>query len=344
MALRDAVLLALVFACHRAVPPSPPVAPSAAPENEAPLLASIEQIAVQDLRSLACDESTCFAIDGTTLARVDVEPLVLSVVAPLARIGTLVSDQGGWWLVHACGTGWCRASLDTATGALGAEAPLPPPVPAFPSDLATLAARWNTMIANGWRSPFQTRLPAPGGGVVSYLRGLAPSSAQLMRTGTAPAVAPAPSSSEPGTYPGWLALHPTGQEAYVLVWPDGELRALDPARLEARWRLALRAGAHGLFVDPGGRYLLAEQSGAVEHDRYVDFDVQTIGAGADPTGDPELALRSRPPGAETIAVDLARHETALVLDGAYVAWVPRGDAGFIVATRTKIAALRPADR
>ena len=320
------MLLALVVACHRAVPPSPPV----------------EQIAVGDLRSLACDASICLAIDGTTLARVDLEPLVLTAIGPLARTGSIVSD-GGWWLVHACGSGWCRASLDPATGALGADAPLPPPTPAFPADLSTLAARWNAMIAHGWRSPFQTRIPAPGGGVVSYLRGLPPSSAQLMRTGPAPAVAPAPTSSQPGTYPGWLALHPTGQEAYVLVWPDGDLRALDPARLEERWRLTLRRGAHGLFVDPGGRYLLAEQSGAVEHDRYVDFEVQTVGAGADPTGDPELALRARPPGAQTIAIDLARHETAIVLDGAYVAWIPRGNAGFVVATRGTIAVLRPAD-
>ena len=133
------------------------------------------------------------------------------------------------------------------------------------------------MIAKGWRSPFQTRLPSPGGGVVSYLRGLEPSSAQLMRTGSAPAIAPAPASSEPATYPGWLALHPTGREAYVLVWPGGELRAIDPVRLAEHWRLALRPGAHGLFVDPGGRYLLAEQSGAVAHDRLVDFDVETVG-------------------------------------------------------------------
>jgi hypothetical protein len=333
------VLVALLVACHHAVPPTPSAEPSATPGESVPA-ASVERIAVQDLRTLACDASTCLAIAGTSLARVDLEPLALTVVAPLAQTGTLVTDEHGWSLVHACDGGWCRASLDPATGALGADAPLPPPVPAFPSDSTALATRWNAMIAKGWRSPFQTRIPSPGGGVVSYLRGLEPSSAQLMRTGSAPAVAPAPASSEPATYPGWLALHPTGREAYVLVWPDGELRAIDPTRLAEHWRLALRPGAFGLFVDPGGRYLLAEQAGEVAHDRLVDFEVVTVGACADPTGDAELALRARPPGAETVAIDLARHESALTLDGAYVAWVPRGTGSFVVATRTNIALLR----
>ena len=333
------MLLALLLACHRAVPPTPSAAPSTTPPVSAPV-ASVERIAVQGLRSLACDASTCLAITGTSLARVDLEPLALTAIGPLAQTGTLVTDERGWALVHACDSRWCRASLDPETGALGADAPLPPPVPAFASDSTALAMRWNAMIANGWRSPFQTRLPSPGGGVVSYLRGLEPSSAQLMRTGRTPAIAPAPAATEPASYPGWLALHPTGQEAYVLVWPGGELRAIDPGRLAEHWRLALRPGAHGLFVDPGGRYLLAEQAGEVAHDRFVDFDVETIGAGGDPTGDAELALRARPPGAETVAVDLARHEAALTLDGSYVAWVPRGDA-FVVATRSTIALLRP---
>jgi hypothetical protein len=305
-----------------------------------PPAASVARIAVQDLRSLACDASTCLAIAGTSLARLDLEPLALTTIAPLAQAGTLLTDDNGWSLVHACDAQLCRASLDPATGALGADTPLPPPVPAFPSDSTALATRWNTMIAKGWRSPFQTRLPSPGGGSVSYLRGLEPSSAQLMRTGSSPAIAPAPASDEPATYPGWLALHPTGREAYVLVWPGGDFRAIDPARLAEHWRLALRPGAHGLFVDPGGRYLLAEQAGAVAHDRLVDFAVYTVGAGADPTGDAELALRARPPGAETVAIDLARHETALTLDGAYVAWVPRDTSGFVVATRSTIALLR----
>ena len=333
------MLLALFVACHRAVPPTPSAAPSATPGGSAPA-ASVERIAVQDLRSFACDASTCLAITGSSLARVDLEPLALTTLAALAQSGALVSDEQGWALVHACDGHWCRASLDPGTGALGADAPLPSPVPAFPSDSTALATRWNAMIAKGWRSPFQTRLPSPGGGVVSYLRGLEPSSARLMRTGPSPAIAPGPASTEPASYPGWLALHPTGQEAYVLVWPGGELRAIDPARLTDHWRLALRPGAHGLFVDPGGRYLLAEQAGEVAHDRFVDFEVETVGAGADPTGDAELALRSRPPGTETVAIDLARHETALTLDGAYVAWVPRGDAGFVVATRSTIALLR----
>jgi hypothetical protein len=333
------VLFALLVACHRAVPPTPSAEPSATPAASAPV-ASAERIAVQDLRSLACDASICLAITGTSLARVDLEPLALTTIASLAQTGTLVTDEQGWALVHACDTRWCRASLDPETGALGADASLPTPVPAFPSDATALATRWNAMIAKGWRSPFQTRLPSPGGGVVSYLRGLEPSSAQLMRTGPTPAIAPAPAATEPASYPGWLALHPTGREAYVLVWPGGELRAIDPARLGERWRLALRPGAHGLFVDPGGRYLLAEQAGEVTHDRFVDFDVETIGAGADPTGDAELALRARPPGAETVAIDLARHEPALTLDGPYVAWVPRGTTSFVVATRTTIALLR----
>lgn len=333
------MLFALLVACHRAVPPTPSAEPSATPDATAPG-ASVERIAVQDLRALACDASTCLAITGTSLARVDLEPLALTAIAPLGQPGTLVTDEDGWALVHDCDGHWCRASLDPGTGALGADTPLAAPVPAFASDSAALATRWNAMIAKGWRSPFQTRLPSPGGGVVSYLRGLEPSSAQLMRTGPMPAIGPGPASTEPASYPGWLALHPTGREAYVLVWPGGELRAIDPARLTDHWRLALRPGAHGLFVDPGGRYLLAEQAGEVEHDRFVDFEVQTVGAGADPTGDAELALRSRPPGTETVAIDLARHETALTLDGAYVAWVPRGDAGFVVATRTTIALLR----
>jgi hypothetical protein len=93
-----------------------------------------------------------------------------------------------------------------------------------------------------------------------------------------------------------------------------------------------------LFVDPGGRYLLAEQAGEVARDRFVDFDVETLGAGADPTGDAELALRAPTAGTRDGRDRPRPTRAALTLDGAYVAWVPRGTS-FIVATRSDDRAL-----
>ena len=103
------MLVALLVACHRAVPPTPSAEPSATP-GVAASAKSIERIAVQDLRSLACDASTCLAIAGASLARVDLQPLALTALAPLAQTGTLVTDEHGWSLVHACEARWCRAS------------------------------------------------------------------------------------------------------------------------------------------------------------------------------------------------------------------------------------------
>ena len=289
-------------ACHRAVHPPPSrVPPRACPRRPR----RVERMG-SDLRSLACARRVPRDQGPRSTGR------PRAARAPGDRsprgTGTLVTTSAAG-RSSTCDARWCRASLVRKT---------PRSVPTHAAsrqrslDSTALATRWNAMIEAGEALP--DRFIA--GGARCYLRGLEPSSAQLMRTGSARSLPPA--SSEPATYPGWLALHPTGQS----VRARGRAATSGPSTRPPRRELAARAppGPMGCSSS-GGRYLLAEQAGAVAQP-LRRFDVETLGAGADPTSDAELALRARPPGAgrsRSISATRSRADSRQRL----VAWVPR---------------------
>lgn len=153
-------------------------------------------------------------------------------------------------------------------------------------------------------------------------------------------------------WPATLSLHPTGQELYVLSWPDGTLRALDPLTLSPHWTLPLDSPAFGLYVDGGGRYLLG-QLGVVQGSG-SDESPGRIGRWPEPDGaasDDALRVRDAPPVSGTFAVDLATRSVALAIPGQFrraIPIVPAGDAtqdaGLLVATTDAIQYIPPSPR
>jgi hypothetical protein len=244
-----------------------------------------------------------------------------------------------------CGLNGCtvwtplgQRSLEPGTLALGALAPGTPPAEAeviLDEAPAPVDARWNQQIAAEWRSPFQEQVPTPTGGRVSYLRSMATGVARLVRFGGGMRAHPAPRAESPVAYRRWLALHPTGQQAYLAPWPHTEIIAIDPDQLLTGWRLELDAPTLGLFVDNTGRYLVGETGAEPTEDRMLDYSEAPIAVaeGVDPTGDPHIAKIPRPLGTHTIVVDLVSQVLVARLPGTYMRWVPQGESVLIATTQ-----------
>jgi len=231
-----------------------------------------------------------------------------------------------------------RHALDTATlqrgPALEPQAPAPIEI-SLNEEPAEVGARWNTQIANGWRSPFQEVIPTPKGGRVSYLRSLETDAARLMRTGGGMRAQPAPRAPGPVSYRRWLALHPTGQQAYLIPWPHHEVIALDPDSLMTGWRLDLGEPALGLFIDKTGQYLVGETGGSAESEQLLDYSGDPILAdeGTDPAADPGLAEITRPEMTHTFIIDLENQVLVARLPGTYMRFIPLEDVALIATTR-----------
>ena len=148
------------------------------------------------------------------------------------------------------------------------------------------------------------------------------------------------SDLSPVSWPAWLALHPTGVEAYLVVWPGPVIRAFDPGTLEIRWTLAVEGAARGLFVDPGGRWLLLAV-GTSETDRLLDWPILPPSAepGADPNRDEVLRLLPAPPSDEVVVVDLATHTVAARARGSYRRFLPLDRP--VLATDREVVFLTP---
>jgi hypothetical protein len=230
--------------------------------------------------------------------------------------------------------------------------------PPVREDAAAWTAAWNLGRARAWRSPFSRVVVAPGGAMLAYFRG--PGGGTLVRSpgrGAVRIVAP----DAPASWPAWLAMHPTGTEAYLLPWPSSVLVAVDPASLATRWSLPLEAPAHGLFVDPGGRWLLAEVAegdvgaGEALRSRWTDWPTpahhtpaddaraQALGLSQapDPTRDEVVRTWERPPSTAVSVIDLARGEETLRVPGAYRRWSILPDGRLVLATDRSVVIHRP---
>ena len=141
-----------------------------------------------------------------------------------------------------------------------------------------------------------------------------------MRVGGKVVVARQAPPPEQILYPRVLALHPTGQEAYLIVWPNPDLIAFQPNSLETNWRIRLDGAAVGLFVSENGRYLLAELDGVAPEEQLLDYEgfPVAVPAGSDPISDEAIASLNRPTAQYTVVIDLAEGTTVARLPGPYV--------------------------
>ena len=214
----------------------------------------------------------------------------------------------------------------------------PPALPADPwveappsEDLNDL---WNQQVAQRWRSPFRTDIPAPTGGFYRSNRGVGPGTSRVVRLGGS--VVTARQGLDPGTvaYSRNLALHPTGTEAYHIVWPNPDLIAFNARTLETTWRIRLSGPALGLFISEDGRYLLAELNGQISDHQLLDFEAteRTVPQGIDPWANERLQWLDRPKAEQTVLVDLALGEAVAIVPGAAVGLFMTSGGTMVVGT------------
>lgn len=228
-------------------------------------------------------------------------------------------------------------------GAPSAPVPsAPPDAQAAPDELdqdgqaAMFASQLSDAIRAGARVGFYRLVVPPGDARVALLPG---NGSTLMRTGGGIKAVRLgiPEAQQP--WPAALALHPTGRELYVLAWPDGVLRALDPATLAPRWTLPLENPAYGVYIDGTGRYLVGQ---VMDMELVLPGDVaqpaaalKRLAAWPEPDGDcTDEALRDRdaPPATGTFVVDLATRSVAAALPGRLRRTLAVPGPGLLVAT------------
>lgn len=219
-----------------------------------------------------------------------------------------------------------------------ADAATPWPVNDTPPSLED---QWNAQVNNQWRSPFRAQIPSPSGGRLRLQRGLTPGTSRVVRLGGS--VLMARQAPDPGhvAFPNTLALHPTGAESYLVVWPNPYLIAFDTRTLETTWRISLNGPAQGLFVSANGRYLIAEVGGVAPEHQLLDYEpvVRTAPATMDPSADVRFDWLTRPEPTETVLVDLGSGLVAARLKGGFVGLVVH-DKGAIAASERQIVHVR----
>ena len=275
----------------------PKAAPTAAPvalPTDGPELAPVT--AVSNLHTIACAPQTCtlFALDGVY-----------------------------------------RLALPSMTVALTEEEPAPAPEPwQARQTTASLAEDWNTRTKNKWRSPFQATIPSPNGGVFKLHRSATPGTSRIARIGGHVMTARQGLDPASPAYPWTLALHPTGTEAYHLVWSNADLIAFNTRTLETSWRIRLSGPAVGLFVSADGRYLVAELDAEAPEEQLLDFSPTQRQApeGQQPFGDGAWTQIERPKAARTVLVDLSLGEAVAEVPGSFVGFQTFRDGAVVAGT------------
>jgi hypothetical protein len=260
---------------------------------------------------------------------------------PLNHVSAMSCDAGVCTLSTV--DGLVRFVLADETIEATAEPPsAPPEIWPVETENLNLNEAWNASIANRWRSPFQAAVPAPGGGFLRAQRGAMPGTSRVVRLGGS--VITARTSLDPGQpgYPNTLALHPTGGEAYHIVWPNPDLIAFDAHSLKTTWRIQLDGPAVGLFVSPDGRYLVAELDGEAPDFQLLDYEParRIPPAGVDPTADPALLWLNRPPAKRTVFIDLKLGDVVATLPGPMVSFVRIDGSTTVVASSGAVAMLQ----
>ncbi|MDP2305303.1 MAG: hypothetical protein Q8P18_04670 [Pseudomonadota bacterium] len=326
--------LLLLLAC--------PGAPRVASASVAAAPSSSEsRLLLPGLSDVACDGADCRAlVRGTLVSLPGAAPI--GTVGALEAFDTLRFTPSGWEVEGRCvplAPGpRCVAPL-AADGAVGVLAPAAAP-PALEQDAPSLGAAaiefgaaWNAGIAAGWRSGFHRVIVGPGSGRITWLRGI-DGAGQLVRVGNGSRTARLGSATASVSWPGWLALHPTGVEAYLVAWPSPLVRAFDPTTLDIRWTLPVEGAARGLFVDPGGRWLLvAVGPGTTE--RLVEWPLPSLEA--TPTGDLSrdevLRALEHPPMDGVLVIDLSTQSVVARAEGELRRFLPLPDRPLLATDR-----------
>jgi len=144
-------------------------------------------------------------------------------------------------------------------------------------------------------------------------------------------------------YPRVMALHPTGQEAYLIVWPNPDLIAFQPNSLETTWRIRLDDAALGLFVSENGRYLVAETGGTAPEHQMLDYEGAPVATpkGIDPADDAAMQFITRPHATHTTVVDLAQGESVAKIPGTFIGF-QLIEEGAVVASTQGLAVIESA--
>jgi len=306
------VLFLYLAACARDAA-SGPRAPS---EN-----AGAPRLPVPGLKDVACDGGDCRALaQGTVLRLPDLAPV--GAANALEGADTLRFTTA-WEVEGPCGAARCVRALgsDGAPGAPSETVVTAPPLEDDPLPLAeageAFTAAWNHGLRLGWRSAFARVVVGPG--------------AKTARLGAATSAV---------SWPAWLAMHPTGVEAYLVAWPAPVVRGFDPATLDVHWTLPVEGAAQGLFVDPGGRWLLVAV-GPGDTERFVDWSVPRSDPAAttDPARDETIRALDRPPMTAVLVIDLATHQVAARAEGTFRRFLPLEHP--ILATDREVVFLDP---
>jgi hypothetical protein len=111
--------------------------------------------------------------------------------------------------------------------------------------------------------------------------------------------------------------------------------------LATRWALPLEGAAHPLFIDAGGRLLLAGV-GTSETERWTDWPLPDgRGAVADPARDESLRAAERPSTDGVVVVDLDSGESIARARGTFRRWLALPDGRFLLATDREIVFFQP---
>lgn len=338
-------LLLLLLAC----PGATRVAPTGVPARQA---SGASRIPLPGLSDVGCDGADCRAlVRGTLVSLPDAAPI--GATHALAAFDTLRHTSAGWEVEGACEPATaalaapprCVAPL-TTDGLVGAPTPATPPptledhAPTLGTAAIEFGAAWNAGIAAGWRSGFHRVIVGPGSGRITWLRGI-DGAGQLVRVGNGSRTARLGSATASASWPGWLALHPTGVEAYLVAWPSPLVRAFDPTTLDIRWTLPVDGAARGLFVDPGGRWLLVAV-GPGTTDRLVEWPLPSLTTPptADLARDEVLRALEHPPTDAVLVIDLATHAVVARAEGELRRFVPLPDRP-LLATDEEVVFFTP---
>jgi len=264
----------------------------------------------------------------------------------LAGYDTLRATASGWEVEGPCVDPGPRCvhplTLEGAPGGSGAPAAPAPTLeddsPSLAQAAESFAVAWNAGIAAGWRSGFHRLIVGPGGGRITWIRGL-DGAGQLVRAGAGSRTVRLGATTAAVSWPGWLALHPTGVEAYLIAWPSPLVRAFDPATLDLRWTLPVDGPARGLFVDPGGRWMLVAV-GPGTTDRFVEWPLPVPSPSRELASDEVLRALDHPPADSTLVIDLATHTVVARAAGELRRFLPFPDRP-LLATDREIVYLTP---
>ncbi|MES2641794.1 MAG: hypothetical protein V4850_20035 [Myxococcota bacterium] len=300
------------------------------------------RLSVPGLADVACDGADCRAlVRGGLVSLPDAVPI--GTPGALAAFDTLRATPSGWEVEGACPPAIaesprCVAPL-AADGTVGPPSPgsPPPPLEEDAPSLGTAAiefgAAWNAGMAAGWRSGFHRVIVGPGSGRITWLRGI-DGAGQLVRVGNGSRTVRLGAATASVSWPGWLALHPSGVEAYLVAWPSPLVRAFDPNTLDIRWTLPVDGAARGLFVDPGGRWLLVAV-GPGTTDRFVEWPLPslTVPPTTDLSRDEVLRTLEHPPMDAVLVIDLATQAVVARAEGELRRFLPLSERPLLATDR-----------